>query len=63
MIKKAKSINFVQVVEIEFEIIDEKCPMSVRIIKQYQTLEGKIIGVLDPMDTYSLVNIQYSCKE
>lgn len=41
MIKKAKSINFVQVVEIEFEIIDEKCPMSVRIIKQYQTLEGK----------------------
>ncbi len=63
MIKKAKSINFVQVVEVEFEIVDEKCPMSVRTIKQYQTLDGKIIGILDLMDSYSLVNIQYSCKK
>lgn len=63
MVKKAKSIKFVQVVEVEFEIVDEKCPMLVRTIKQYQTLDGKIIGILDPMDSYSLVNIQYSCKK
>ncbi|WP_047380438.1 hypothetical protein [Cetobacterium sp. ZWU0022] len=63
MKKIAKSINFTQVIEVEFEIIDEKCPMPVRVVKQYQTLEGKIIGIIDPMDNYSLVNIEYSYKK
>lgn len=63
MKKIAKSISFAQVIEVEFEIIDEKCPMPVRVIKQYQTLDGKIIGTIDPMDDYSLVNIEYSYEK
>lgn len=63
MKKIAKAISFAQVIEVEFEIIDEKCSMPVRAIKQYQTLDGKIIGTIDPMDSYSLINIEYSYKK
>ncbi|MGL5595862.1 hypothetical protein [Cetobacterium sp.] len=63
MKKTAKAIGFAQVVEIEFEIIDEKCLMPVRIIKQYQTLDGKVIGTIDPIDNYSLINIKYSSEK
>lgn len=52
MEKIFKKIKITQVVEIEYEIRDENCPMPVRIVKEYRTLDDKIIGIDDPLEKY-----------
>lgn len=52
MEKTFKKVKIISVIEIEYEIRDEKCPMPVRTIKEYQTLDKEVIGKLDPLEKY-----------
>lgn len=52
MEKIFKKVKIIQVVEIEYEIKNENCPMPVRTIKEYQTLDKEVIGKLDPLEKY-----------
>lgn len=52
MEKVAKKIEIIQVAEIEYVVKDEKCPMPIRIVKEYRTLDDKIIGIDDPLIKY-----------
>ena len=39
-------------VKLEYEVIDEKAPMPRREITEFQTLDGKLIKKIDPLETY-----------
>lgn len=52
MEKRAIKAEIIQVVEIEYVVKDESCPMPIRIVKEYRTLDDKIIGVEDPLIKY-----------
>lgn len=52
MEKIAKRTEIIQVVEIEYIVKDENCPMPVRIVKEYRTLDDRVIGIDDPLEKY-----------
>ena len=54
MEKIIKKVEIVQVVKIEYKIIDEKSPIPEREITEFQTLEGEVIGRIDPLEKYKV---------
>lgn len=52
MEKIFKKVEIVQMVKLEYEVIDEKAPMPRREITEFQTLDGKLIKKIDPLETY-----------
>ncbi|MGL4934972.1 MAG: hypothetical protein ACRC51_05810 [Cetobacterium sp.] len=63
MEKIIKSMKTVEVNVIEITIVDRKCPMPVRTIQQYQTFDGQLIGIVDPLDKYYMIDAEYLCKK
>lgn len=63
MEKIIKSMKTTEVSVIEITIVDRKCPMPIRTIQQYQTFDGQLIGIVDPMDKYHMIDAEYTCKK
>lgn len=50
--KKALSTEIVSIVKVRFEIKDNSVLMPSRIIEEYWTLDGRMVGKIDPLDNY-----------
>ena len=54
MKKETFGIEFKEVLEMTFRVRDDSM-MPDRIVKEYQTPEGKFIGKYDPLDQFSAI--------
>ena len=50
--KKALSTEIVEIAKVRFEIKDDSILMPSRIIEEYWTLDGRMVGKIDPLDDY-----------
>lgn len=50
--KRALSTEIVSIVKVRFEIKDNSVLMPSRIIEEYWTLDGRMVGKIDPLDNY-----------
>lgn len=50
--KKALSTEIIEIAKVRFEIKDDSMLMPSRIIEEYWTLDGKMVGKIDPLDDY-----------